>query len=58
MELPAHSFQGKKPKNGNGKGGLPGWPCQNEDDYQGQEGHATQTCSFCDSPSTCSFHKL
>lgn len=37
MELPAHSFWGKKWKNGNGKG-LPGWPYQSEDDYKGARG--------------------
>lgn len=42
MELPAHSFWGKKPKNGNGIGGKPGWSSQNEDDGKGQEGHDTQ----------------
>ena len=39
-------LSGKEAENGNGKGGLPGWPYQNEDDYKGREEHATQTCSF------------
>lgn len=42
MELPAHSFWGKKPKNGNGIGGKPGRSSQNEDDGKGQEGRDTQ----------------
>lgn len=42
MELPAHSFWGGKNKNGNGEGGLPGWPRENEGDWKGQEGHDTQ----------------
>lgn len=42
MELPAHSFWGEKPKNGNGIGGKPGWSSQNEDDGKGQEGRDTQ----------------
>lgn len=28
-------LSGKEMKNRNGKGGLPGWPYQNEDDYKG-----------------------
>lgn len=39
-------LSGKETKNGNGKGGRPGWPYQNEDDYKGREEHAAQTCSF------------
>ena len=39
-------LSGKERKNGNGKGGRPGWPYQNEDDYKGREEHAAQTCSF------------
>lgn len=35
-----HKAFGERNQNGNGKGGLPGWPNQNEDDYKGQEGHA------------------
>lgn len=39
-------LSGKETKNRNGKGGLPGWPYQNEDDYKGREEHATQNRSF------------
>lgn len=37
---------GKETENGNGKEGLPEWPYQNKDDSKGQEGNATQTCTF------------
>ena len=39
-------LSGKETQNGNGKGGPPGRPYQNEGDAEGREEHVTQTCSF------------
>lgn len=43
---------GKETKNGNGRGGLPGWPHQNEDDKKGKRDMLHKLAPLCDSPST------